>query len=135
MVHGNELYIPKKELPPALRNRIVRLAAFQNPEFYRAQAMRLPTFGKPRVIGSAEDHAEHIALPRGCLGELGQLCRSLGIRLTVDDKRNSGVSLSTRFLGRLQPGQQQAVNALVDHDTGVLAATTALGRPSSRRHS
>jgi hypothetical protein len=26
--------------------RLVRLAAFQNPEFYRAQAMRLPIFGR-----------------------------------------------------------------------------------------
>ncbi len=37
-------------LPAGLRNRLIRLAAFQNPEFYRAQAMRLPTFNKPRII-------------------------------------------------------------------------------------
>src|SRR5436309_3157015 len=29
---------------------------FQNPEFYKAQAMRLPIYEKPRVIGCAEEH-------------------------------------------------------------------------------
>ena len=38
MVLADQLYVPKEDLPPALRNRLVRLAAFQNPEFYRAQA-------------------------------------------------------------------------------------------------
>ena len=52
-------------MPPALKNRLIRLAAFQNPEFYRAQAMRLPTYDKPRIIGCAEDHGTHIGLPAG----------------------------------------------------------------------
>src|SRR5262249_47538635 len=43
LVVGNEIYIAKAGLPPGLRNRLLRLAAFQNPEFYKAQAMRLPT--------------------------------------------------------------------------------------------
>jgi len=55
LVLGNQIYIPKGELTPPLRNRIIRLAAFQNPEFYRAQAMRFSTFDKPRIIGCAED--------------------------------------------------------------------------------
>jgi len=42
--------VEKEGLPSAMLNRLHRLAAFQNPEFYRAQAMRLSTFGKPRVI-------------------------------------------------------------------------------------
>src|SRR5205807_5479672 len=44
------IYIAKDTLSPSLRNRILRLAAFQNPEFYKAQAMRLPTYDKPRII-------------------------------------------------------------------------------------
>ena len=41
MVLGDQVYIDRTALPPALVNRLVRLAAFQNPEFYSAQAMRL----------------------------------------------------------------------------------------------
>jgi hypothetical protein len=67
---GNLIYIEKKDLPDAFLDRLIRLAAFQNPEFYRAQAMRLSTFGKPRVVGCAEDVLHHIALPRGLLKEV-----------------------------------------------------------------
>src|SRR5256885_15647888 len=35
LILGNQIYIPKNALPPALRNRLIRLAAFQNPEFYK----------------------------------------------------------------------------------------------------
>ena len=67
VVLGNQVYIDRSALPPALVNRLIRLAAFQNPEFYAAQAMRLPTFGKPRVISCAELFTKHIAFPRGCV--------------------------------------------------------------------
>ena len=63
IVRSNLLYVEKKDLPPAMLNRLLRLAAFQNPEFYKAQAMRLTTFGKPRIISCGQDLAQHIALP------------------------------------------------------------------------
>jgi hypothetical protein len=66
-VLGNEIYIAKDDLPASLRNRLLRVAAFQNPEFYKAQSMRLPTYNKPRIIGCAEEHPHHIGLPRGWL--------------------------------------------------------------------
>ena len=53
LVLGNQIYIAKEGLSPQLRNRLLRLAAFQNPEFYKAQAMRLSTYNKPRVIACA----------------------------------------------------------------------------------
>src|SRR5258707_163172 len=51
LVLGSEIFIAKNLLPPALCNRLIRLAAFQNPEFYRAQAMRRPTYDTPRIVG------------------------------------------------------------------------------------
>ncbi|WP_366929498.1 DNA primase small subunit domain-containing protein, partial [uncultured Thiodictyon sp.] len=57
----------KTQLPQPLANRLIRLAAFQNPELYKAQAMRFAVWDKPRVIGCAESYPNHIALPRGCL--------------------------------------------------------------------
>ena len=53
LVLGNEIYVAKDTLPPAFRNKLIRLAAFQNPEFYKVQAMRLPTYNKPRIIACA----------------------------------------------------------------------------------
>ena len=74
-------------LPSALLNQIKRLAAFQNPEFYKKQSMRLSTALTPRVIACAEEFPEHIALPRGCLADLEDLLREHGVALVVDDQR------------------------------------------------
>jgi hypothetical protein len=53
---ANLIYFEKSQLPQALANRLIRLAAFQNPEFYKAQAMRMSVWDKPRVIGNAENY-------------------------------------------------------------------------------
>src|ERR1022692_111588 len=69
IVRSNLLYVEKNGLPSAMLNRLLRLAAFQNPEFYKAQAMRLSTYDKPRVIACGQEFAQHIGVPRGCLTE------------------------------------------------------------------
>jgi len=128
LVLGDQIYIAKEWLTAPLRNRLIRLAAFQNPEFYKAQSMRLPTYDKPRVVSCAEDHEAHISLPRGCLEEVRELLRSLKIKVALRDERFAGRPLEVAFHGELRPEQRRAVDALTAHDTGVLAATTAFGK-------
>ncbi len=125
---GNQVYIAKESLPAGLRNRLIRLAAFQNPEFYKAQAMRFPTFDKPRIIACAEEYKNHIGLPRGCLDELLALLAALKIEPRIQDERYHGICGGFSFHGRLRPEQQLAADALLKHDTGVLSATTAFGK-------
>jgi very-short-patch-repair endonuclease len=125
---SGQIYIPKDPLSPGFRNRLIRLAAFQNPEFYKAQAMRLPTYGKPRVIGCAEDLDQYVALPRGCLEDLQRLLGDLGIKMTLHDKRFAGTRIDVRFSGTLRPEQEKAAKAMKAHDIGVLSATTAFGK-------
>jgi superfamily II DNA or RNA helicase len=127
-VLANQIYFEKSQLPQALMNRLIRLAAFQNPEFYRAQAMRRSTWEFPRVIGSAENYPRHIALPRGCLDAATKLLDENGIGLDLTDERFSGESLSLKFAGQLRPDQEKAVKAMMAHDTGVLCAPTAFGK-------
>jgi hypothetical protein len=128
VVLADQIYITRKDMPPGLVNRLIRLAAFQNPEFYRAQAMRLPTFGKPRIVSCAELSAKHIALPRGCYDQMNALLTSLGIKINLRDERNSGRDLKVHFTGELTSDQASARTALLDQDVGVLAATTAFGK-------
>ena len=59
---ANLIYFEKAQLPQSLANRLIRLAAFQNPEFYKKQAMRFSVWDEPRVIGCAENYPNHIAL-------------------------------------------------------------------------
>ena len=128
LVLGNEIYVAKEGLPPGLRNRLLRVAAFQNPEFYKAQAMRLPTYEKPRIIACAEEYPQHIGLPRGCMEDVQQLLSDLNITPVVRDQRSHGQSLSVAFQGTLRPEQKAAADAMLKHETGVLAATTAFGK-------
>jgi superfamily II DNA or RNA helicase len=128
LILGDQIYIARENLPPALRNRLLRLAAFQNPEFYRAQSMRLPTYGKPRIIHCAEEHPLHFALPRGCLDEVRRVLQELKIKTVIRDERVVGMPLKVSFCGALRPEQQAAAEAMLRHDTGVLAATTAFGK-------
>ena len=128
MVLADQLYIPRKDLPPGLVARLIRLAAFQNPEFYAAQAMRLATHDKPRIVSCAELTASHIGLPRGCFDVAIDLFASLGVTVEIDDRRNRGSAINVSFNGVLRPDQEAAVDALLPHDIGVLAATTAFGK-------
>ena len=125
---GNLIYVEKKDLPDAFLDRLIRLAAFQNPEFYKTQAMRLSTFGKPRVIGCAEDLPHHIALPRGLLQEVLDLFQSHRIAVDVTDHRFSGVPIEVDFQGDRRAGQTEAAKALAACDDGILCAPTAFGK-------
>jgi superfamily II DNA or RNA helicase/very-short-patch-repair endonuclease len=128
LVLGNQIYIAKEGLHPGLRNRFLRLAAFQNPEFYKAQAMRLSTYNKPRVVACADDLPHHIGLPRGCLDDVRKLLAELGVGIGIRDERHDGSSLDVTFQGELRPEQKTAADAILRHETGVLAATTAFGK-------
>lgn len=134
IVAGNQLYIEKNGLPPQLINRLIRTAAFQNPEFYKAQAMRLPIFDKPRIIACAENFPNHIGLPRGCLDDILELLAEINITHKIVDERNAGKAIRTKFLGTLSKDQKSVVKALLAHDTGVLSATTGFGKTVLAAH-
>ncbi len=125
---ANLIYFEKAELPQALANRLIRLAAFQNPEFYKAQAMRMSVWDKPRVIGCAENYPRHIALPRGCLDAARALLRDNGVACDLRDERSCGEPIEVAFAGSLRMDQEAAVAAMLNHEAGVLCAPTAFGK-------
>ena len=131
VVIANMAYIEKKGLPPAMINKLIRLAAFQNPEFYKTQAMRLSTFGKPRIISCAEDFGRHIALPRGSMDEAISLLRAHNVQIEVKDERFHGVPIDVEFQGKLRPLQEKAIQEMLKHDIGVLSAPTAFGKTTA----
>jgi hypothetical protein len=128
VVRGNLIYIEKAGLPSSMLNRLVRVAAFQNPEFYRAQGMRLSTFGKPRVIGCAEEFTHHIGLPRGCLDDVIGLFKSHNVQADLIDERFAGNQIDVSFRGELRPLQQMAVATMQPYDDGIICAPTAFGK-------
>src|SRR3990167_8473720 len=101
LVMANLIYVPHRNLPSILINQIKKIAAFQNPEFYRAQAMRISTYGKPRIISCAEEFPEYIGLPRGCENDLSDLLNHYKIKFTLRDETQTGKSISVNFSGKL----------------------------------
>jgi len=128
IVYANQIFIPKHGTSPSLRNALIRIAAFQNPDFYQKQAMRMPTYNIPRVISCAENFHQHIALPRACLSEVLKLLNDLGIEIVIRDERILGENIEIEFCSDLYPEQQIAADSLLLHENGILAATTAFGK-------
>ncbi len=128
IVLADRIYFDKAALPRQLQNRLVRLAAFQNPTFYQNQALRLSVWNTPRIIGCADNLAHHIALPRGCLGDVLTLLNTNNVSYQIDDKRFDGETIQVEFVGTLRPDQDKAIKTMLKQDTGVLCAPPAFGK-------
>jgi superfamily II DNA or RNA helicase len=125
---AQKLFVEKAGLPSVLLNQIKRLAAFQNPEFYKKQSTRLSTALTPRVIACSEDLPQFVGLPRGLREELKTLLSEHGIALEVKDERNQGEPTEFEFQGTLTSVQQEATSALLKHETGTFVAPPGVGK-------
>ncbi len=128
IVVSGMLYVKKTGLSQKALNTLKRLAAFKNPEFYKNQAMRMPTFNKPRVISCSEDFKNYLAIPRGCEDDVHHLLKEYKVKWHRIDESNHGRLISVDFNGVLSQDQLDAVDALLERDNGVLAAATAFGK-------
>lgn len=128
IVRSNMLFVPKKNLSADAMNKIKRLAAFRNPDFYKSQAMRLSTYNKPRIICTADMYDDYLALPRGCEEALCDLLDKYQTEYKFVDKTNYGMKISIEFNGELRDEQMSAAEAMLQHNIGVLSATTAFGK-------
>ncbi|ACN13503.1 putative DNA helicase (D10 protein) [Desulforapulum autotrophicum HRM2] len=128
IVRSGMLYIKKNGLSQRALNTLKRYAAFKNPAFYKAQAMRISTYGKPRIISCADDFEDYLALPRGCEAEVIQTLDELKVIREIEDDTTSGKTVNVEFNGTLRDEQQEAIDALLAHDNGVLSAATAFGK-------
>lgn len=128
IVESNMVYIEKEKLSPSLFNYIQRMAAFSNPKFYETQSLRRPTYKIPRIINCSELFPGHLALPRGCKEEVVRTLGDYDIEVEVIDERFVGEPIAVEFHEELYDNQKEAIESLLAHETGVLAATTAYGK-------
>ena len=122
------LYVKKSGLTQKALNILQRFAAFKNPAFYKSQAMRMSTFNKPPVIACYEDFDDYLALPRGCEDDINNLLKEYKVKVNQVDETNPGRPINIEFNGVLRQEQEEAVDALIENDNGVLSATTAFGK-------
>lgn len=127
-VLSQRLFIEKAGLPSPMLNRLKRIAAFQNPEFYKRQKMRLSTATIPRVIACAEDLERYVALPRGCVAEARALFAEHEVELVLEDQRNEGSPIAFGFRGELLPFQSEAARALLEYENGIFVGPPGIGK-------
>lgn len=128
MVRGQRLFVDGTGLPGSFVTELRRLAAFQNPEFYKKQAMRLSTWGTPRVVTCAEESGPFLSLPRGCEDAAASLTSEWGSTLAVEDQRTSGSPLELAFQGELTTVQRDAAEAVLRHNIGIVVAPPGSGK-------
>jgi superfamily II DNA or RNA helicase len=128
IVEADQLYVPKERISPRALNRIKRLAAFQNPLFYKTQKMRMSTYGIPRIIHSLRETEEYIGIPRGCRSSLVDLLEGSNVKYVFDDKRNKGRQINVSFKGALREEQDLVANTLLQYENGILSVPTAFGK-------
>jgi len=128
IVKANMLYVEKAGIPQRGLNALKRLAAFRNPEFFKAQAQRRPTYGKPPIISCSEETLAYLCLPRGCEADVAGLLDEAGVKAAWTDHTCPGRRINVAFNGNLRDEQIPAAEEMLKHDTGVLSATTAFGK-------
>lgn len=120
------LVIPKDGMTQAALNVIRQLAAFANPDFYRAQAMRQPIYDKPRIIYRGEETDDIILLPRGCKESLTSLLSRTGTVVSYRNEHNPDERIQVEFTGTLLERQNVAAQNLL----ALLTASSSLQQDS-----
>lgn len=128
IVKANMLYVEKNGISQRGLNKIKRLAAFKNPEYYKSQRLRLPLFDKARVIDCSYETEKYLCIPRGCEETLTQLLEDANSNYIIEDKCNAGRVIDVDFNGKLRTEQQLAADKMLNYDNGILSATTAFGK-------
>jgi len=111
IVKANMLFILKTGISHRALNNLKLLAAFNNPEFYKAQAMRMPNYKNkiPRIISCSDETEDYLCLPRGCEADVRAFFAELKIEPEFIEKTNPGRSIDVEFNGSLRDEQPLAL--------------------------
>lgn len=128
IVVADKVYINTKNMKPRMQNALRRMAAFSNPDFYKKAAMGLSTKGIPRIVFCGYDDAGYICIPRALLDSVVDRFNEVDIPFSLTDNRCIGTPLDVSFNGTLYEEQMRGAKAILEHDNGILAATTSFGK-------
>lgn len=126
---SNGIYVDCLNLRPRIQNKIRRMAAFSNPEFYKNLKIGTSNYETDRWIYLGKDHlGGYIQIPRGLQDELYSQLTEAGIPFEVSDERQGGRSIDVTFKGTLRDEQKPALEEIAKHENGILHAATAFGK-------
>ena len=128
IVIADKVYINTKNMKPRMQNALRRMAAFSNPDFYKKAAMGLSTKGIPRIVFCGYDDSGYICIPRALLDSVVDRFNEVDIPFSLTDNRCTGTPLDVSFNGTLYEEQMRGASTILEHDNGILAATTSFGK-------
>lgn len=128
IVLSDGIYISKDGLSLDFIQKLTQLAVINNPAYFKAQARRMSTHNISRKINCSDEDEDYLVLPRGCSASLKRSLKENSIEVVVDDQTNSGLKLSLEFNGKLGVQQEDAVQHMLKHSTGILSASTGFGK-------
>lgn len=124
---GNMLWF-ENSLPLSLKNRLIRLTAFKNKQFYLAQAMNRSVWEIPRLIAKWRLENQYFGIPRGSFSSVMDLLAKNSIEAKIDDVRSQGRAIDVAFRGKLRDDQAVAFKKMIEHENGTLIAPPAFGK-------
>lgn len=126
---ANGIYIDSMNVKVSMQNKIRRMAAISNPNYFKNQAIGISNYDTSRWLYYGEDHLSgYIQIPRGLYSELINNIEQADIKYVVEDERQAGQKINVEFKGELREEQKPAVDEMIKYDNGILHAATAFGK-------
>lgn len=128
IILGDGVYVDALNLMPRIQNQIRSLAAFDNPIFYKNRRLGYSNYYNFSSVYMGKDIDGYIRIPRGLREQLINNCKEACIEYEISDQREMGRPIRVFFNGDLRTEQDLAADRMLQHDHGVLSATTAFGK-------
>ena len=125
---GAMLAIDRIGVPPALLAALKHTASLHNPEFYEKERMRFSTWDTPRFIRCYRETLDQLLLPRGLHDKARAIVAEAGSDLRVVDALAGPDQIGVTLRAVLTAEQAAAVEALAQHDLGMLVAEPGSGK-------
>jgi len=120
--------VPADGLPPMVERKLHERLVFTNPD-YELRHNRGEWIGNiPPQISCLKQKGRNYLIPRGFLDQFMDICKRFQVPVKVMDRRRSLESLQIEFHGELKSYQQEAAEAVLEHDCGTLVGGHKSGK-------
>lgn len=120
--------VPVDGLPPMLDRKLHERLVFTNPD-YESRHNRGEWIGNiPAQISCLKQKGRNYLIPRGFLDQLTDLCKRFQVPYRIVDRRRYLEPIPIEFHGDLKSYQQDAAEAVLEHDCGTLVGGHKSGK-------
>ena len=120
--------VPVDGLPSILEKKLHERLVFTNPD-YEARHNRGEWIGNiPPQISCLKQKGRHYLIPRGFLDQFIELCKRYQVPFRLVDRRRHLDAIPIEFHGELKSYQQEAAEAVLEHDCSTLVGGHKSGK-------